>query len=255
MENKILVLNPIEQKPFQMSSVEIIIPFHGEHAKVLNLMNDISATVTTNRYLITLVDDGSANSSFVSQLKSKKIEGIRFLSHDKCKGFGAAVNTALKTPFNAKIPYVLIMHSDVRIQDLNWLFRLGTTLYNMKTKGVKMVTTLTDNPVVDVPSLKGTHGEIGNDSVLTDGFVPMYCALAHRQLFQKVGLLMECPYAGTEVEEFAWRMRKNGFTQGVCGSSWVHHDGGATLENFKNNKKVREILRKTRESVIPSLKK
>ena len=71
MENKILVLNPIEQKPFQMSSVEIIIPFHGEHAKVLNLMNDISATVTTNRYLITLVDDGSANSSFVSQLKSK----------------------------------------------------------------------------------------------------------------------------------------------------------------------------------------
>jgi GT2 family glycosyltransferase len=66
---------------------------------------------------------------------------------------------------------------------------------------------------------------------------------------------MECPYAGTEVEEFAWRMRKNGFTQGVCGSSWVHHDGGATLEKFKNNKKVREILRKTRESVITTLKK
>jgi GT2 family glycosyltransferase len=255
MEEKVLVLNTIEQKPFQMSSVEIIIPFHDEHAKVLNLVNDIFATVATNRYLITLVDDGSANSSFVSQLKSKKIAGVRFLGHEKCKGFGAAVNTALKNPFNVNIPYVLIMHSDVRLHDLNWLFRLGTTLYNMKTKGVKMVTPLTNNPVADVPSLIGKHGEIGDDSVLSEGFIPMYCALAHRQLFQKVGLFMECPYAGTEVEEFAWRMRKNGFTQGVCGSSWVHHDGGATLEKFKNNKKVREILRKTRESVITTLKK
>ena len=125
MEEKVLVLNPIERKPFQMSSVEIIIPFHDEHAKVLNLVNDIFSSVASNKYLITLVDDGSRNQSFVQQLKSKKIPGLRFLGHSANKGFGAAVNTALKNPFNAKIPFVAIMHSDVRVSDINWLFNLA----------------------------------------------------------------------------------------------------------------------------------
>ena len=35
-----------------------------------------------------------------------------------------------------------------------------------------------------------------------------------------------------EDEEFAFRMRKNGFNQGVCGTSWIHHDGGATIEEL-----------------------
>lgn len=255
MEEKVFVLNAIQQKPFHMAAVEIIIPFHEEHAKVLNVVNDIFATVTSNKYLITLVDDGSVNTNFVQQLKSKKIPGLRFLGHRTCKGFGAAINTALKNPFGKQLPYVLIAHSDIRIKDLNWLFELGSTLYRMKSKGTKMISPMTDNPQTNIEMLRGVHGEKREDKVLSDGFLPMYCALAHRQLFQKVGLFTECPYAGTEVEEFAWRMRKNGFTQGVCGKSWVEHEGRGTLKKFDKNKKVQDLLRKTHDDFVASSQK
>ena len=255
MEEKIFVMNPIEKKPFQMASVEIIIPFYDEHAKVLNLVNDIFSSVTSNKYLITLVDDGSKNQNFVQQLKSKKIPGLRFLSHEKNKGFGAAVNTALKTPFNAKIPFVAIMHSDVRVQDLNWLFNLGLTLTEMKTKGIKMISPMTDNPLVAEQFLKGKHGERNEDKVLTEGFLPMYCSLAHRQLFAKVGLFLECPYAGTEAEEFAWRMKKNGFFQGVCGKSWVQHEGRGTLAKLDKIKKAQDLMNKIHDDFLLSIQK
>lgn len=255
MEEKVFTMNPIEQKPFQMASVEIIIPFCGEHAKVLNVVNDIFSTVTNNRYLITLVDDGSANTNFVQQLNSKKIPGLRFLSHKTCKGFGAAINTALRNPFNKPLPYVLIAHSDIRMRDLNWLFEIGSTLQRMKSKNTKMISPLTDNPLTLNEVLKANYGEKKQDQVITDGYLPMYCALAHRQLFQKVGLFVECPYAGTEVEEYAYRMRKNGYTQGVCGKSWVEHEGRGTLKRFEKNKKVQDLLLKTHNQFLASIQK
>lgn len=255
MDEKIFVMNPIENKPFQMASVEVIIPFYDEHAKVLNLVNDIFSSVTSNKYLITLVDDGSKNQNFVQQLKSKKIPGLRFLSHKTNKGFGAAINTALKNPFNAKIPYIVIMHSDVRVQDLNWLFNLGLTLSKMKDKGIKMISPMTNNPLVAEQLLKGKHGERSDDKILTEGFLPMYCALANRQLFNKVGLLLECPYAGTEAEEFAWRMKKNGFFQGVCGASWVQHEGRGTLAKFDKSKKTQDLLKRIHDDFLMSIQK
>jgi len=79
--------------------------------------------------------------------------------------------------------------------------------------------------------------------------------LAHRELFNKVGSLKECPYAGTEAEEFAVRMRLMGYKQAVCGTSWVNHSGGATLANFTENIKVQEMLRKVKEEFDPGPKK
>jgi GT2 family glycosyltransferase len=78
----------------------------------------------------------------------------------------------------------------------------------------------------------------------------MYCVIANRELFNRIGFLKEFPYAGTEAEEFAYRMRSKGFKQGVCGSSWVHHIGGATLKQYENDKKVNKILRNTYEEYL-----
>lgn len=250
MVDKIFVGKPIENKPFYMSPVEIIIPFHNEQSKVIDLINDIFITVQKNMYVITLVDDGSDNKNFLKQLREKRVEGLRFLSHDKCKGFGASVNTALKNPHNKNIPFVVIMHSDVRVKDNNWLFNLGQTLVSMKNNGVKMISSLTDNPMADVAALCGEKGVVKNDVVLSNGYLPMYCVIANRELFNRIGFLKEFPYAGTEAEEFAYRMRSKGFKQGVCGSSWVHHIGGATLKQYENDKKVNKILRNTYEEYL-----
>jgi GT2 family glycosyltransferase len=256
MENpKIFVNRKMENNPFYMAPVEIIIPFHGEQARVAKLMESIFSTVHTNRYLISLVDDGSPNKTFIKQIDGKKLPGVRCFRTDENKGFGAAVNLALTTPWSQKITWVAIIQSDVFAEDNNWLSNLGDTMNLLKGQGVKMVSPMTNNPMTDSEALAGQKSDRRVDSILTKDFLPMYCVLAHRELFNKVGLLKEYPYAGTEVQEFAHRMNKMGYKQAVCGTSWVNHTGGATLANFAENLKAQEILRKVKEEFSPQLQK
>jgi glycosyltransferase involved in cell wall biosynthesis len=253
MENSKVFLNrKIQTDPFYMSPVEIVIPFYGEHFRVSKLMESIFNTVHTNRYLITLVDDGSLNKSFVKSIENKKILGVRCFQQEQ-KGFGAAINLALKNPHIVNIPWVLIMHSDVFAEDSNWLSGLGKTLNVLKEGGVKMVSPMTNNPGVDSTFFVGKKGVKSSDHILTEGFLPMYCALAHRELYNKVGFFKECPYAGIEVEDFAIRMNQFGFKQAISGSSWVNHIGGATLNKLKEDRKIQEILRKSREEFDSNL--
>lgn len=234
--------------PFYMKPVEIIIPFHGSQSAVARLMGEVFRTVGTNRYLLTLVDDGSKSDQFTQQLREKKLQGVRLLRSEVQRGFGAAVNLALRNTPSQDIPFVCVLHSDVHLDSTNWLVNLGKSLLEMKDHGVKMVCPRTDNPLVENEQLLSDGGSKGKNEPISSGYIPMYCFLANRALFDRVGPLMEAPYAGVEAEEYAARMKSKGFRQGVCGDSWVRHDGMGTLSAYKNDRKVQEILRKTRES-------
>lgn len=243
-----------------MSPVEIVIPFHGEENRVARLVQGIFGTISTNRYLVTLVDDHSDNKEFSKEMSDAKIPGLRLIRHDKHKGFGAAVNTALSRPFKTKqlpkgIPWVAVVQSDVEVFESDWLSCLGESMFKLKEGGVKMISPRTNNPVVDLPSAVGQRGVRGNDLVLAEGYLPMYCVFFHRELFFKVGPLKEFPYAGLEAEDYARRMGMMGYKQALCGSSWVHHEGGCTLANFSNSRKAQEILRKSREEFYGPIKK
>lgn len=242
-----MVKRNMTERPFLMAPVEIIIPYHNQITKVAYLLSDILATVTNNRYLVTLVDDGSSNNNLAEQLKDRDLKGVRILTHSSPKGFGAAVNTALKNPFSDQIPYICIMHSDIRVNDLGWLQNLGSSLLALRSQGVKMISPVTDNPVEPFDVLKASKPREKADVVLDNEFLPMYCALCHRELFARVGLLQEVPYAGYEVEDFALRMRRNNFKQAICGSSWVQHEGRGTISQYDDNKKIQQILQKNRE--------
>lgn len=257
MAENVFINRILENDGFKMADVEIIIPFHGEHNHVVKLIDSIFKTVFSNRYLITLVDDFSPNKHFID--KFKKVSGIRSFRLSEHKGFGAAINHALNNPwkFNDNrskiIPYVCIMHSDV-VPEGQWLLELGKTLLNRRSDGIKMVSSLTDNSTTSFDVLTGKIGK--EDKILLDPeFLPMYCSLMHRELFNKIGLFKEYPYAGFEAQEFAQRMNKNGFKQAVCGQSWVHHIGGATLSKFTNNEKVKQILRNTQDEFLKTCDK
>jgi len=235
----------VNPRGFYMAPVDIIIPFHGEHGRVSRLVESIFSTVRTNRYQISLVDDGSPNENFVKEFKN--IPGVVTFRSKEQKGFGSAVNLGLK---NTKQPFVLILHSDVVVSGNTWLFNLGVSLNAMRDDAVRMVSPLTDNSLGD-ESLRGLKNKTSVDRVMPEGsFLPMYCVLCSRGLFSRVGELKEFPYyAGGEAEEFAVRMFSKGYRQGICGSSWVHHDGRGTLRNYDNNKRVQEELRKYRENL------
>jgi GT2 family glycosyltransferase len=243
---------------FYMKSVEIIIPFHNHQASVMNLIDSIFRTVITNRYLITLVDDGSDNKDFKDALvKGKMLEnGVRYLRTDEQKGFGAAVNYALKNPPKQNIPYICVMQSDTKAENLNWLENLGESLIKLKDKKVKMVSPMTNCSLI---FQKVFEREISlnlfDDIVLTEAFIPMYCFLCHRELFNQIGQFQEFPYAGTECEEFAIRMTSKGYFQGLCGSSWIHHQGRLTLKDYDNKRKIQEILRNARIEYFSKIKR
>lgn len=243
---------------FYMKPVEIIIPFHNHQASVMNLIDSIFRTVITNRYLITLVDDGSNFKDFREALvKGKMLQnGVRYLKLDKQKGFSAAINYALANPPPQNIPYVCIMQSDTKAEHLNWLENLGEALLNLKDKKVKMVAPMTNNSLVFQKVFQREINDPQNDdTVINDAFIPMYCFMCHRELFKHIGLLREFPYAGTECEEFAIRMTSRGFFQGLCGSSWIHHEGRLTLKEYDKKHKIQEILRNARNEYFSRFKR
>lgn len=236
--------------PQKMSCVEIIIPFNGRHSSVTNLVESIFKTVSTNRYQITLIDDGSENDSFITEINETKMPGVVCMRHDKSEGFGAAINSVLQNPKNEWIPWVLIMHSDVIVEGPNWLASLGQSMQKLKSSGVKMVSPRTDHPGHSLDAIFESRQinkrEISCEDFILEGdqYLPLYCALCHRDLFKHIGYFKEFPLAGCEAQEFAIRMKRHGFSQAICGSSWVYHENGGTVNRL--GKKDKELLRKTR---------
>lgn len=254
MSDKTLKSN-FQANPFYQSLVEIIVPFHNQHSLVAKLYTDIFATVRTNRFVLTLIDDASKNPHFINDIRNKKVPGVRTFRSEEHRGFGAAVNLALKNPPQRKVPFVCVLQSDVRLKDTTWLFNLGTSLITLKDKGVKMVSPTTNNPLCDINDLTAEGPIDAPPKELASGHLPMYCFMAHRQLFSTVGQLLEAPYAGGEAEDYAKRMSEKGFKQGLCPSSWVFHEGRGTLKLFDNDKKAQQILRKNPHGVTEAPEK
>lgn len=234
--------------PQKMSEVEIIIPFHDECGKVGGLIKEIFKLVSTNRYQITLVDDCSENKHFLNEIFSKKIDGIQCLRTDKQLGFAGAVNHALKFAKNPWIPWICVMHSDVTPKHFSWLANLGKSMQNLKNKNVKMISPVTNNSILNTEVCQVKNElDFKSDVILDCGFLPMYTFLCHRELFKKIGLMKEYPLMGCEAEEFALRMKKSGYLQAICGSSYVEHEGKSTYNNIIKNPNNIEILRNNRK--------
>lgn len=197
------------------SEVEIIIPFHNKHAQVTTLIESIFQSVNTP-YFITLLDDGSENSEFISQMNESKISNIRCMRHDASEGFGAAVNSCLSNP-SRNTSWVVIMRSNVIVEG-QWLKELGICIQNMKNAGIKMVSPFSDCFEGNLPVSKKLDKR--DDLILKENqFLSLHCAISHRELFKKVGFLKE---NGDIAQEFCGRMKKHGFLQALCSKSWIH---------------------------------
>ncbi len=230
--------------PRLMSTVEIIIPFHGNYSGVANLLQNIFATIQNVRYQITLVDDGSPNDGFIKEIGSKKLTGLVCHRKNKQEGFASAVNYALENCKNNWITYVCIMHSDVMPADPFWLPNLGSTLKRLKSSGIKMISSRSNVFDENMKHLVTDRSQKVDDYILNENeYLPMFCCLAHRDLFKRVGLLSNISLAGGESHEFASRMREKGFKQAIAGKSWVNHVGEMTIKNLPE--KLKEILRKS----------
>jgi hypothetical protein len=233
--------------------VDIIVPFHGQYAKVSRLIESVCFFTQSNRYDLCLVDDGSPNADYAASLLKAKFHIVR---REDQGGFGAALMSGFQ---DTKSPWVCFMHSDCKIMEVNWLKAMGTTLQQLKGHGVKMISARSNNPGPDAdPRMQVGQGVIAEDFVLgSDFFLPLYCVLMSRQLFENInGFVRPYPFVGYEDQEIAHRMQKFGFKQAVCGKSWVWHEGGGTINALmQDNPRIKKVVEESnREACISHIR-
>lgn len=236
--------------PFRAAQVDILVPFHGQYKRVRDLVESILLHTVNCQHLVTLVDDGSPNTSFLpSMAKSAPVHTIRL---DEQQGFGAAVNAGYRQTVH---PWVVVLHSDCVIRQRNWMQSLGESLLSLKSENVRLVHARTDTPTIDHPDLTPSPvGAVTADRVVaTDDPLPMVACMFHREMLARLGgSLREYPYAGYENVELFYRMKRHGFKQAVCGKSWVEHAGGATISEM--DRKQRLVMESNYDLCLRDLK-
>ena len=246
------------------SRIDIIIPFHGQYEMVSSLVRSIFRTTFSNVYQIILVDDCSPNAEFIKDLSS--VSTLQCIRLDEQRGFGGAIragfehseklNVERKEKGIGDFAYCVFMQSDCLVEDIGWLRSLGETLLDLKPLGVRMVGSRTDNPVSGDERQAGTKGQEIENVVLDKTHLGMHCFMVHRELFNHVGgFIKEYPFGGYEDEEFAYRLRKYGYKQGIAGKSFVKHVGSATFnEVYRNNPEAKHFMEKNRLSAIQDVR-
>lgn len=234
-----------------MSTVDIIIPFHGQYETVTKLVESIYRLTRTNYFNICLVDDCSPNADYLATVTSnitrsanRRRVPVNFqaVRTEEQKGFAGAMKAGLDVTKNA---YVCFMNSDCLIEDSNWLRAMGETLLSLKSENVRMVAPMTESIVGGDPSQKGNCSSISQDIIIpSDSHLSWYCVLSHRELFTRCGgFLKEYPLGMYEDEEFAARMLHYGFKQAVCRHAWIGHEGEATIRNlWKSRPETQKIM-------------
>jgi GT2 family glycosyltransferase len=235
--------------------VDIIIPFHGCYDKVAKLITSLLYQTRSNQFRICLVDDCSPNDDFIVDAFSQ-VPNLKQIRNKERKGFGASLEIgakALDKEPSGVFPWLVFMHSDCVIEESKWLINMGQSMLELKKQGIKMIGNLTNNPVIEDERFICSRRDFkerklegqGTDIILeNDDYLPMHCVMCHRDLFRHVGgFVKHYPMKGYEDREFASRMRFYGYKQAICGSSWIHHDGSATLnwmrsQNIKVDKQL-----------------
>jgi len=170
------------------------------------------------------------------------------------RGFGASLNEGLRVTDK---PLVVFMHSDCEIKDRKWLVNLVNSYNNLKGHGAKLVSArLKGHLDRDFLEFTGVERDVmlSGDILEDSAYAPLVCCIAHRELFQRIGGIKEYPYHHYEDLEFACRMRRAGFQQGISGSAWVNHFGGMTLNEVCKSTKVRDVVESTRDRCIADIR-
>jgi GT2 family glycosyltransferase len=230
---------------------DLLIPYHAGYTMVRELIGSIFLYTRGIPYRITIIDDGSDNKDYFSTLAQLEyLDGVRL---EEQKGFGAAVNMGVKL---TKRPWIVVLNSDCKIEEMSWLIELYKTLCALKDENVGLVSARSDNPPGDHPLLKvqrEPREDIGN--VISTQALPLFCALFSRKMFEKIGPLKEYPYGWYEDEEYYWRMKKHGYKQAISGRSWVKHLGGATVkELWRAKPETKAIMEDNRKTCLADLK-
>lgn len=214
-----------------MPSVDIVIPFHAQYEAVISCLASVQRCTPNQDYRIYLADDASPNPHFIKPLQHRRLIPLR---SDTRLGFGGVLWEAFK---QGTSPWVVFMHSDVIVPNINWLTNLQRAMYALKEGGVKLIAAQTDDIGTGIQQEQLIRSDPLPDHVIATSALPLICAMVHRDLFTKIGgFIKPYPLAWFEDEELFWRMKHYGYKQAICKDSFVHHAGGLTIREAWRDK-------------------
>jgi GT2 family glycosyltransferase len=224
--NKNFKARPIERNELTNAKVDIIIPFHGQYKLLHELCQSIWYNTRGIKYNLYLVDDCSPNKGYLNSYK--KAPNVTLIQNTEQLGFGASLQKGFEA---GKNEWVVFLHSDCKIESGNWLKELLKSYLNNPKAGI--VSPKTNNPGIDSKYMQESKFKQTSDYILEEGYLPLYCALCKRDLFNNInGFIKNYPFRYYEDEELYYRLTSYGLQEIVSGSSWIHHQGSATVSSL-----------------------
>jgi len=220
--------------------VDIIIPFKDQYEHLTKLIESILRFVRYPRYNIHLADDNSKNKTFLSSFE--KVQGFHTHRFDEDMGFGKIINNVVaKTKSNI----VCVMHSDTEVVEPAFLWNITKAMLELKNERVAQVSSVCENPMSkECNFLKKTKSEDIPPIIIDDSYLPFFCTVFSKLVFQKLGGLPEHPYCWYEDMIFAQKLKKWGYKQAYAPNSFIKHAGGKTIKSLVNeNPKILEKIK------------
>ncbi len=221
--------------------IDVIIPYSGQHAKTISLVESFLLKVRNVDYKLLLVNDGKKNDGFEDIFKS--LNNIELHSTGFSKGFGAAVNFGVA---KSTSDLCCVMHNDTVVEDPNFLKILLDDLIKCSDKSVVTISSVTNNPMNSkLDFMKKGLSENSPPALFNaDVYSPFICTLFYKKIFVDLGGFPEYPFCWFEGDLLGEKIIKDGYRQAYSNSSYIYHVGGGTIKNLINsNVLVKDALK------------
>lgn len=206
-------------------AVSIVIPLYNQVAYTRGCLESLTATTSPNVEII-LVDNAS-NDGTGEYLQT--LSNVIVISNTDNRGFAGACNQGISA---ASGDWIVVVNNDVVISR-GWLVGLlqAATLHNLD-----MVSPAIREGDLNY-DLEPYAEELTNrmKSVVRSGTVNGICFMAHRRVFETIGVFDENFRIGQyEDKDLFLRARRAGFRLGTVGAAFIHHFGSMTQKSIKS---------------------
>lgn len=224
------------------ANTAIILLNYNSYSDTSECVESILASEEKN-YKIFVVDNASMDKSFIKLKKNYANNSlIKFFSSKDNLGFSAGCNIGVRYAIEKEFEYILLLNNDTLVTK-KFLKELILIAENDKKTGIVGGKTLFADDKKSVWDAGGfinnitfrgvrrREGSIGINEVGEVGFVTCCLALIKKEVFNKIGLLSEAYFFGSEEWEFSLRARKVGFKLLYTPRSLIYHKVGRSHDN------------------------
>ena len=217
-------------------------------------LESVLANTDYPHYELIVVDNGSGEEllSYLDQL-TDRFPFIRVVRNETNRGFAAANNQGLALATGDRF---VLLNNDTIVPH-GWLTRLVRHLDDPQVGAVGPVTNRIGNEAQIETSYRTyaeferfareyTHGHAGERFEIP--MLVMFCFAMRRETHERVGPLDEQYHIGMfEDDDYAVRLRSEGYRLVCAEDVFVHHFGGASLGSLLTSGQFQELLKANRE--------